>query len=89
MRDPQEMYLYHRVDAKKPLNQPLSPSTPNFIVKRLVESIGIDSTKYGSHSCRKGGCTTALESGADLRLDDGEVMQSRSMQRTRDRQDLL
>lgn len=47
---------------------PLSSSTPNFIVKKLLTSIGIDPKEFGSHSCRRGGCTMAVEKGVDMRL---------------------
>ena len=90
VRDRNSTYLFHQLGAGRKADKPLSPSTPNFVVKSLIKSIGIDPLKYGSHSCRKGGCTTALESGLTFDLlqsmDDGRVMQSMSTQKTRGRQ---
>ena len=51
--------------GKEPRN--LSEKTPNHIVKKLVRSLGLDDETYGSHSCRRGGCTAAIEAGVDLR----------------------
>jgi site-specific recombinase XerD len=66
LRDKDENSLFYTLDGGR--RRPLSEKTPNFIVKNLVKSIGIDSSKYGSHSCRKGGCTAAIEAGTDIRL---------------------
>jgi integrase len=46
----------------------LSAATPNFIVKRLLERAHLPTEGFGAHSCRKGGCTSAVNAGADLRL---------------------
>lgn len=46
----------------------LADNTPNFIVKKLLTTIGVEAAQYGSHSCRKGGCTAAIEAGTDMRL---------------------
>ena len=41
----------------------LNHQTPNHIVKNELEAIGIDPTNYGSHSCRSGGVSEAVEKG--------------------------
>ena len=47
----------------------LSASTPCHIVKsRLPAEIGIDSSGYGSHSCRRGGAAAAVAANVDLHL---------------------
>ena len=43
----------------------MSKETPNHIVKRMVELIGLDPVAYGSHSMRRGGSTDAIRAGAD------------------------
>lgn len=63
-RNPKSEFVFHQMGN----TLPLSRKTPNHIVKNMLKSIGIDPTKYGSHSCRKGGCTTAVNAGVDLRL---------------------
>jgi len=68
IRNPRAVFLFHKLGDRTDVSEPLSSSTPNFIVKKLVASIGMNPQKFGSHSCRKGGCTTAVESGVDIRL---------------------
>jgi integrase len=46
----------------------LAKRTPNWVVKRWCEKLGIDGKMYGSHSCRRGGCTAAAASGIEMRL---------------------
>lgn len=58
------VFLFHPIG--EPLGQ-LSKSTPNFTAKKALRAIGVDAQNYGSHSCRKGGCTAAVEAGVDLR----------------------
>jgi hypothetical protein len=31
--------------------------------KRLIEAVGLDSTRYASHSCKRGAALTAMEAG--------------------------
>ena len=57
-------FLFHHDLA--PL--PLSARTPNHIVKNLLESIGVDSANFGSHSARRGGVSFAVASGVEIRL---------------------
>lgn len=68
MRNQQARFLFHSLGQKADLTSPLSPSTPNFVVKKLLEESGIDPEGFGSHSCRKGGCSMAINGGSDLRL---------------------
>jgi site-specific recombinase XerD len=68
VRNPHATFLFHRMGTSKDMDSPLSTATPNFVIKRLIKSIGLDPSLYGSHSCRKGGCTTAVEAGSDIRL---------------------
>jgi integrase len=68
VRNPEALFLFHPMGGRADVKNPLSSSTPNFIVKKLLTLIHVDPSKYGSHSCRKGGCTTAVEAGIDLRV---------------------
>jgi len=68
IRQGEAPFLFHQMGVKKDVSKQLSTRTPNFIVKKMLELIGVNPSQYGSHSCRKGGCTTAVESGVDLRL---------------------
>jgi hypothetical protein len=38
-------------------------STMRFGCKRLIEAVGLDSTRYASHSCKRGAALTAMEAG--------------------------
>jgi site-specific recombinase XerD len=68
VRNSEAVFLFHPVGKRSDIKKALSPSTPNFIVKKLLCLIQVEPSKYGSHSCRKGGCTTAVEAGVDLRV---------------------
>ena len=46
----------------------LSSNTPCHIVKACLAELGIDSSGYGSHSCRRGGATVAVAANVDLHL---------------------
>ena len=46
----------------------LSDNTPCHIVKNRLTEIGIDSSDYGSHSCRRGGATAAVAANVDIHL---------------------
>ena len=46
----------------------MGSKTPNHRVKDLLRRIGVDPTQYGSHSCRKGGCSKAAAAGVELRV---------------------
>ena len=63
-RDESQNYLFYSLGK---IPGPLSEKTPNHIVKKLVRGIGLDDRDFGSHSCRRGGCTAAIEAGTDLR----------------------
>lgn len=68
IRNQQAVYFFHRLGQKSDITVPLSPSTPNFVVKSSLMKIGIEPKGYGSHSCRKGGCSAAVNAGLDMRL---------------------
>jgi site-specific recombinase XerD len=63
-RNPDAKYLFHHSTSSKKL----SHKTPNGIMKKLLERIQIDPKPYGSHSCRKGGCTAASARGINIRV---------------------
>jgi len=64
LRDQQaDTFFYHIGEPSKPL----SGNTPNHIVKKFIRGIGLDDETFGSHSCRRGGCTSAIEAGLDIR----------------------
>ena len=45
----------------KPVGSALADTTPCFIIKKWLEKIGVqDTSMYGSHSLRRGGCTAAM-----------------------------
>ena len=45
----------------KPVGSALVNTTPNFVIKRWLKKIGVlDTAMYGSHSLRRGGCTSAM-----------------------------
>jgi site-specific recombinase XerD len=68
VRSPEAEYLFHQLGTKRDLSKPMSARTPNHIVKKCMVRGGFDPTQFGSHSCRKGGCTAAVEAGVPLRL---------------------
>jgi site-specific recombinase XerD len=68
IRNKKAKFFFHAVGKKSNLDQPLADQTPNFVIKTLLKKIGVDPTGFGSHSCRKGGCTMAIEKGADKDL---------------------
>lgn len=73
-------YLFQHTNSSKRL----SNSTPNFIVKRLVELVGLDPKAYGSHSLRRGGTTHAAEKGValeDIRKQGGWAANSTTITR--------
>lgn len=47
-------------------SEPLHPESVSQLLKRVLERVGEDSSKYGAHSLRAGCITAAAESGADL-----------------------
>jgi site-specific recombinase XerD len=63
-RNSDAKYLFHQSTSSKKL----SHKTPNGIMKKLLERIQIDPKPFGSHSCRKGGCTTASARGINIRV---------------------
>jgi integrase len=64
LRDPQAMYLFHQKTSPKKL----AHTTPNGIIKKLLKRIHVNPDPYGSHSCRKGGCTEAARKGIAIRI---------------------
>ena len=65
LRSPGRPALFHRFDSSL---RHLSSVQPNFVIKRLLKEIGVDPTKFGSHSCRRGGVTAAVAQGIEIRL---------------------
>ena len=65
-RSKEASFFFHPVGRVKDATTPLN--TPNIILRKLLESIGVDPSKFGSHSCRRGGCTMAVAKGVDMRL---------------------
>jgi site-specific recombinase XerD len=63
-RNPNAKYLFHQMNSTKKL----SHKTPNGIMKKLLERIQVDPKPFGSHSCRKGGCTAASARGINIRI---------------------
>jgi len=49
-------------------NEALAAATPNHIVKTELEQIGVDATRYGSHSCRSGGVSEASDRGCAVEI---------------------
>jgi integrase len=47
---------------------PLSSDTPRTIIKRWLKAIGVDPEKYGGHSARSGGATSAAHNGIAIDL---------------------
>jgi site-specific recombinase XerD len=68
IRDHRAVFFFHQLGARMNLVRPLATRTPNFVVKKMLKTIGVDPLRYGSHSCRKGGCSIAVEAGVDIRL---------------------
>src|SRR6185437_9491936 len=60
----QSKYLFHNHKT----GEPLSKHTPRHIVKAWITRIGGNSTKFASHSARRGGATAIAASGVDFRL---------------------
>jgi site-specific recombinase XerD len=63
-RNPNAKHLFHLKSSTKKL----AHKTPNGIMKKMLERIDVDPKPYGSHSCRKGGCTTAAARGINIRI---------------------
>jgi site-specific recombinase XerD len=61
-RNAKAEYLFHQV--KSPAK--LSKCSPNSILKKLLKSIGVNPKLFSSHSCRKGGCSTAAARGISI-----------------------
>lgn len=64
MRNKASKYLFHQ----KGSGAKLSAATPNIRLKTRLKRIGVDATKYGSHSARRGMCTAAAAKGIHERL---------------------
>ena len=67
MREKGSKFLFHQAQEER-RSEGLSASTPCHIVKSRLAEIGIDSSGYGSHSCRRGGATAAVAANIDLHL---------------------
>jgi hypothetical protein len=62
-------YLFHQTPGVHRSGlEGLSSNTPCHIVKARLAELGIDSSGYGSHSCRRGGATAAVTASVDLHL---------------------
>ena len=48
-------------------DNPLSPATVSHIIKKWITKIGMDASKFSSHSCRRGGATEAARKGASIK----------------------
>lgn len=46
----------------------LAATTPNHIIKTELEAIGVDPSRYGSHSCRSGGVSEAANRGCPVEI---------------------
>ena len=66
MRNPKAKYLFHQCTGKRTAK--LGHKTPCGILKKLLERIFVDPKEFGSHSCRKGGCTAAAQAGVKVRI---------------------
>ena len=64
----QHDYFFHTMRTNSAAERRLANSTPNHILKEMLESIGVDSRPYGSHSCRRGGVTAAVAKGVEILL---------------------
>ena len=67
-RSKAEKFLFHSVPNKKGEVNKLANTTPCFIVKAALAKIGANPELYGSHSCRRGGVTAAVEAEVDMLL---------------------
>ena len=63
-----EQFFFHSVPDKNGKVHKLADTTPCFIVKAALKKIGEDPSQYGSHSCRRGGVTAAVEAEVDMLL---------------------
>ena len=69
LRAKESGFFFHQAEgARRSVMEGLSPSTPCHIVKNRLSELGIDSSEYGSHSCRRGGATAAVAANVDLHL---------------------
>ena len=62
-RAPNKQFFFHACDGDK-----LANTTPGHILKTMLKEMGLDASKYGSHSCRKEGATAAAEKQINKRL---------------------
>jgi site-specific recombinase XerD len=62
-KEGEDQYLFTSTDG---LNKPLSATTIAHIVKRHAAKIGLDPSKYSSHSMRRGAATDAAALGVDM-----------------------
>lgn len=63
-----ERFLFHSVPNKRGEVSKLANTTPCFIVKAALAKIGANPDLYGSHSCRRGGVTAAVEAEVNMLL---------------------
>lgn len=63
-RNADSEFLFHSSRSAAALNS----ATPCGRLKLLLKRIHVDPAPFGSHSCRKGGCTTAAQAGINVRL---------------------
>jgi site-specific recombinase XerD len=65
LRDPAAEKFFHKVNS----TDGLAPTTPNHILKDVLNSLNLPDVKlFSSHSCRIGGATAAARAGIDLRI---------------------
>ena len=60
--------LFRRCTATKVTSYLLSETSVGEVVKRRTKEIGLDTTKYSTHSARRGGATSAAMAGVPTRL---------------------
>ena len=69
-----KQFLFRRIVKTKfgerlsPKNRPLSYTRSREVIRDILGTIGLDKTKFGTHSLRSGGATMAGNSGVPDRL---------------------
>ena len=68
MRDSTAVHLFHGSRATDSRTVPMGSTTACDRLKKWVAWLGLDPRLYGSHSCRRGGATSASAKGVSKRL---------------------